>query len=257
MRRAIGSRLVDAKRCASERAANERVHMATTIEELEARRAAAQAGRRREAHRGAACQGAADRARAIVACCSTPDSFEEVDMYVEHNCVDFGMENAEIPGRRRGHRVGHDQRPAGLCLRAGFHRVRRVAVGAPRAEDLQGDGRGDEGRRAGDRAQRLGRRAHPGGGRQPWRLCRGVPAQRAGVGRGAAAVADHGAVRGRRGLFAGDDRLHLHGEGFQLHVRHRAGRGQDGDQRGGDAGRAWRGGDAHDQVGRGRCRVRE
>ena len=25
---------------------------------------------------------------------------------------------------------------------------------------------------------------------------------------------DHGAVRGRRGLFAGDDRLHLHGEGF-------------------------------------------
>ena len=27
--------------------------------------------------------------------------------------------------------------------------------------------------------------------------------------------ADHGAVRGRRGLFAGDDRLHLHGEGFR------------------------------------------
>ena len=27
-----------------------------------------------------------------------PGSFEELDMYVEHNCVDFGMENNKIPG---------------------------------------------------------------------------------------------------------------------------------------------------------------
>jgi len=27
-----------------------------------------------------------------------PGSFEEVDMYVEHNCVDFGMEEQSIPG---------------------------------------------------------------------------------------------------------------------------------------------------------------
>ena len=27
-----------------------------------------------------------------------PGSFEEVDMYVEHNCVDFGMETQKIPG---------------------------------------------------------------------------------------------------------------------------------------------------------------
>ena len=26
-----------------------------------------------------------------------PGSFEEVDMYVEHNCVDFGMESWEDP----------------------------------------------------------------------------------------------------------------------------------------------------------------
>src|SRR3546814_20386239 len=26
------------------------------------------------------------------------DSFEELDMYVEHNCVDFGMEQTKIPG---------------------------------------------------------------------------------------------------------------------------------------------------------------
>ena len=43
---------------------------------------------------------------------------------------------------------------------------------------------------------------------------------------------DHGPVRRRRGLFAGDDRLHLHGEGQLLHVRHRPRRGEDGDARG-------------------------
>ena len=38
-------------------------------------------------------------------------------------------------------------------------------------------------------------------------------------GRGPAiAQPHHGAVRGRRGLFAGDDRLHLHGEGLVLYV---------------------------------------
>jgi len=36
-------------------------------------------------------------------------------------------------------------------------------------------------------------------------------------------------VRRRRRLFAGHDRLHLHGEEHQLHVRHRAGRGEDRD----------------------------
>lgn len=27
-----------------------------------------------------------------------PDSFEEFDMFVEHNCYDFGMENSRVPG---------------------------------------------------------------------------------------------------------------------------------------------------------------
>ena len=39
---------------------------------------------------------------------------------------------------------------------------------------------------------------------------------------------DPRAVRGRRGLLAGDDRLHLHGEGHVEHVHHRARRDQDG-----------------------------
>jgi propionyl-CoA carboxylase beta chain len=42
---------------------------------------------------------------------------------------------------------------------------------------------------------------------------------------------DHGPLRRRRRLFAGHDRLHLHGEGHVLHVRHRPRRGEDGDAR--------------------------
>ena len=44
----------------------------------------------------------------------------------------------------------------------------------------------------------------------------------------------HGPVRRRRRLFAGDDRLHLHGARHQLHVRHRPRRGEDRHQRDGD-----------------------
>ncbi len=41
-------------------------------------------------------------------------------------------------------------------------------------------------------------------------------------------IADHGPVRGRRGLLARDHRLHLHGEGVLAHVHHRPRRHQDG-----------------------------
>ena len=37
--------------------------------------------------------------------------------------------------RRRRHRLGHGQRPPGLRLRQGFHRVRRLAVGSACRED--------------------------------------------------------------------------------------------------------------------------
>ena len=83
-------------------------------------------------------------------------------MYVEHNCVDFGMEDQKIPGD-------------GVVTGSGTINGRLVYVfsqdftvfggslsRAPRAEDLQGHGHGDEGRRAGDRPQRQRRRAHPG-----------------------------------------------------------------------------------------------
>ena len=147
-------------------------------------------------------------------------------------------------GRRRRHRLRHRRRPHGLRVRAGLHGVRRLAVRGARAEDLQGDGPGDEGGRADRRAQRLGRRAHPGGRRVAGRLRRHLPAQHAGLGRGAAAVGGPGPVRGRRGLLAGDHRLHLHGRVDQPHVHHRPRRDQHGHARGGDEGGAGRRGRA-------------
>ena len=63
-------------------------------------------------------------------------SFEEYGMYVEHRCIEFGMDQ-KYPRRWRGHRLGHHQRPHRLCFLQGLHRVRRLAVGGPRQEDLK------------------------------------------------------------------------------------------------------------------------
>ena len=67
----------------------------------------------------------------------------------------------------------------------------------------------------------------------------------------------HGPLRRRRRLFAGDDRFHLHGARHLLHVRHRPGRGEDGDQRGGHRRGTRRRLRAHHQIGRRRRRLRE
>ena len=64
-------------------------------------------------------------------------------------------------------------------------------------------------RRADRRPERLGRRAHPGRRALARRLRRHLPAQHAGLGRRAADLRDHGAVRRRRRLLAGDHRLHV------------------------------------------------
>ena len=63
-------------------------------------------------------------------------------------------------------------------------------------------------------------------------------------GRRPADLRDHGAVRRRRGVLAGDHRLQHHGRRHELHVRDRAGRDQDGHARGGHEGRARRRDDA-------------
>ena len=63
-------------------------------------------------------------------------------------------------------------------------------------------------------------------------------------------------VRGRRGLLARDDRLHLHGEGRLEHVHHRPRRREDGHRRRGHARGARRRADARDEVGRRHVRRR-
>ncbi len=71
--------------------------MATTIEELEAKRAQARLG---GGEKRIAAQHAKGRltARERLTVLLDPGSFEEVDMFVEHNCADFGMEKQKIPG---------------------------------------------------------------------------------------------------------------------------------------------------------------
>ena len=71
--------------------------MLKTLEDLERRRDAARAG-------GGTVRIAAQHAKGRLTARERldilldPGSFEELDMYVEHNCVDFGMPDTVIPG---------------------------------------------------------------------------------------------------------------------------------------------------------------
>src|SRR5437667_7220326 len=71
--------------------------MATTIEELEKRRELARLG---GGEKRIAAQHAKGRltARERLSVLLDPGSFEEYDMFVEHNCADFGMDQQKIPG---------------------------------------------------------------------------------------------------------------------------------------------------------------
>ena len=71
--------------------------MPEIIEELERRRAAARLGggqKRIDAQHAKGRLTARERIDLLL----DPGSFEEVDMYVEHNCIDFGMAEQKIPG---------------------------------------------------------------------------------------------------------------------------------------------------------------
>ena len=116
-------------------------------------------------------------------------SFEELDMYVEHNCTDFGMQDQTVLGD-------------GVVTGSGTINGRLVYV---YAQDFTVFGGSLSERHAQkickimDMAMKVGapiiglsdsgRRAHPGRRGEPGRLCRSVPAQCAGIGRGAAIVA--------------------------------------------------------------------
>ncbi len=163
----------------------------------------------------------------------------------------------EDPRRRRRHRLGHHQRPRRLCVRQGLHRVRRLAQRNARQEDHEDPGHGAAEPRADHRPVRCRRRAHPGRRRSARRLWRSVPAQRARLRRHSADFRHHGPVRRRRRLFARHDRLHLHGQRHELHVRHRPRRREDRDQRNRDGGRTRRRQGPHDQDLDRRSRLRE
>ena len=71
--------------------------MLKVIEELERKRAAARMGggqARIDAQHAKGRLTARERVELLL----DPDSFEELDMYVEHNCVDFGMADQVVPG---------------------------------------------------------------------------------------------------------------------------------------------------------------
>ncbi|MBU6253607.1 MAG: methylmalonyl-CoA carboxyltransferase, partial [Alphaproteobacteria bacterium] len=70
--------------------------MSSNIAELEKRRAAARMGggqKRIDAQHAKGRLTARERLDVLL----DQGSFEELDMYVEHNCVDFGMEATKIP----------------------------------------------------------------------------------------------------------------------------------------------------------------
>jgi propionyl-CoA carboxylase beta chain len=71
--------------------------MATTIEELEARRRRAELGGG-EARIAAQHKKGRLTARERLTVLLDPGSFEEYDMFVEHNCADFGMAEQRVPG---------------------------------------------------------------------------------------------------------------------------------------------------------------
>ena len=142
-------------------------------------------GRRRRAPRRSSTGRGSSRRASGSSSSGDPGSFDEIDPFVVHRCRDFGMDDAANadPGRRRRRGVGPRRRPARLRLRAGLHGLRRLALRDERREDLQDHGPRDEGRRAGRRAERLGRRADPGRRRLARRLRRHLPAQHARLGR--------------------------------------------------------------------------
>jgi propionyl-CoA carboxylase beta chain len=174
--------------------------MKDILQQLEARREVARAGggeRRVQAQHAKGKLTARERIELLL----DEGSFEEFDMFVAHRCTDFGMEADRPPGD-------------GVVTGWGTVNGRMVYVFS---QDFTVFG----GSVSETHAQKIckimdmamqngapvigindsGRRAHPGRRGLACRLCRGVSAQHHGLRRGAADQPDHGALRGRRGLF--------------------------------------------------------
>ena len=146
-------------------------------------------------------------------------SFEEFDMFVSiARRVRHGR-HRKIPGdgvvtgwgtmNGRRFRFRQDFTVFGGCHETHAQKIQKVQDMAMRTG-------------ADRRPLRCRRGAHPGRRGGARRLWRSISAQRDRLRRDPADLGDHGPMRRRRRLFAGDDRLHLHGEEHELHVRHPA-----------------------------------
>ena len=87
-------------------------------------------------------------ARERIAMLLDEGSFEEMDMFVEHRCTNFGMEKKHYPGdgvvTGCGYRLRYHRRSLGLHFRTGFHCFCWFIVGNHVFENLQNHGSSNE-----------------------------------------------------------------------------------------------------------------
>ena len=73
-------------------------------------------------------------ARERIAMLLDEGSFEELDMFVQHRCTNFGMDKKHylgdgvVTGRRCGNGIRNYRRSSGVCIRPGFYSVCRFIV---------------------------------------------------------------------------------------------------------------------------------
>ena len=184
-------------------------------------------------------------------------SFEEFDMYVEHRSTDSAWRSRRIPGDGVVTGWGTINGRAVFVFSKDFTvfggSLSETHAGKiTKIQDMALQHAG-----ADHRPLRCRRRAHPGGRGGARRLCRGVPAQRRGLRALSRRSRSSWAPARAATSIRRHDRLHRHGAGYELHVRHRPRRGEDRHQRdrhGRGTGRRAR---AHDQVLDRRCRLRQ
>ena len=173
-------------------------------------------------------------------------TFEEWDMFVEHRCTDFGMQDNKVPGD--GVVTGYGMINGRLVfVFSQDFTVFGGALSETHAEKIC---------KVMDQAMKVGAPViglNDSGGA---RIQEGVASlggyadvfqKSAGQRRGAADQHDHGPQRRWRRVLARHDGLHLHGEGQLVHVRDRPRSGQDRDARRSHGRRARRRRDAHHQ----------
>ena len=79
-------------------------------------------------------------ARERIAMLLDEGSFEEMDMFVEHRCTNFGMEKKTLSGRRCSNRLWYHRRTFSLHLCTGFHSFCRFSFRNNVSENMQSNG---------------------------------------------------------------------------------------------------------------------